>query len=187
MSGLFLCHFCNMKTRIPGFTDLRKWGIFLLVISLLCSVLFGYFSKLAYQSFADLERLLFFTKFSPQSIRALSPLFLFVSALISAIFLIQLIRKSYGLEFFESEPKMLDDGLVSSIDKIRIKLTWWVLYAFHGFSYSSIAAYMIYLVSIKSNAPTGTSTLFVLLECFGVGSIAYLVSLIRSSSVTSQQ
>ncbi len=187
MSGLFLCHFCNMKTRIPGFADLRKWGIFLLVISLLCVVLFGYFSKLAYQSFADLERLLFFTKFSSQSIRSLSPLCLFVSALISSIFLIQLIRKSYGLELFEGEPKMLDDGLVSSTDKIRIRLTWWILYAFHGFSYSLIAAYMIYLVSLKSDAPTGTSTLFVLLECFGLGSIAYLVSLIRSSSVTAQQ
>jgi len=98
-----------------------------------------------------------------------------------------LIRKWYGLELLEGEPKVLDDGLVSSTDKIRIRLTWWILYAFHGFSYSLIAAYMIYLVSLKSDAPTGTSTLFVLLECFGLGSIAYLVSLIRSSSVTAQQ
>lgn len=186
MSGLFLCHFCTMKTRIPGFADLRKWGIFLLVISLLSVVLFGYFTKIAYASFDDIERLVFYTEFSSRTIRALSPVLLFVSSLISASFLIQLIRKSYGIEFFERESKMLDDGFVSSTDKIRIRLTWWVLYAFHGFTYSSIAAYMIYLIQVKSDAPIGTLTLFFLIESYGLGSLIYLVSLIRSASVTSQ-
>lgn len=183
MSGLFLCHFCTMKTRITGFADLRKWAIFLLVISLLSTILFGYILTIVFKSISDFERILLQNPFSIKTLEDSAPLFYFISSMTSVSFLLQLIRKSYGFNSRDRENILLDEGLIAIADKIRLRLSWWILYVSHGLFYCISSSYFIYTTYNSDTPRAGVYVLFGILLLFGIGSIAYIVALAKSSCV----
>lgn len=172
-----------MKTRIPHIADLRKWAIFLMVISVLGLVLF---SSLSFAIIKNWELLIMKIK-KVDSLNTLftelGPLVLALASLFGVLFLGLFISKSYNWELGKSGVLTLDESFTSDTSELIMPPIWWVLYAVQSIVFITFSLQYFDLPNPDAQFMGTVIALFSLSGLFGLGSVVFMLALIRSKSV----
>jgi hypothetical protein len=172
-----------MKTRIPHLADLRKWAIFLMVVSLLGLVLFLILCFSFYSSWELLINSLEKVEDMRTFYTELGPLVLVNASLFSVLFLGLFISKSYSWSLGKADAIALDAGFTSDTSVLHLSPFWWVLYTIQSLAFMLFSVQFFNLPNPNAQTMGTVIALFSLSGLFGLGSVAFMFALARSKSV----
>lgn len=172
-----------MKTRVPHLADLRKWAIFLMVISVLGFVLFLTLCFSIYKTWSLVMLRLGKVDSLTTLFTELGPLVLVIASLFSVLFLGLFISKSYHWALGKSNTLSLDEGFTSDTSELVLPPFWWVLNAIQSIVFMLFAIQFFNLPNPEAQFMGTVIALFSLSGLFGLGSVVFMIALARSKSV----